>query len=142
MAATLTVSPKQSPFPFGPAAIAAYTGKVDINFDDTAAAPSLTIGGSTIDDDEAIIQALAKETGLAEASAKVNKQFSFVRILSRRVNQSSAFFTLAKNLKTLAVFPEIVTALDSVDDHLAFRTFLIGHTVSAADWALWGSLKG
>lgn len=142
MAATLTVSPKQNPFPFGPAAIAAYTGKADINFDDTATASSLTIGGSNIDDEEAIIQALAKETGLAEDSAKVNTQLTFVRIFSRRLNQSPKFFALAENLKTLTVFPEIVTALDSVDDHLAFRTFLIGHTISAADWALWGSLKG
>ncbi|KAF9473776.1 glutamate-tRNA ligase [Pholiota conissans] len=125
MAAVLTVSPKQTPFPFGLAAIASFTGKAEINFDDTATGPSLTIAGSTIDDEEAIVQALAKETGLAEDSAK-----------------SATFFALAKKLKALAIFPEIVTALDSLDDHLAFRTFLIGHTISAADWTLWGSLKG
>jgi len=56
--------------------------------------------------------------------------------------QTPAFFALAKNLRTLAVFPEIVAALDSLDDHLSFRTFLVGHQVSAADWAVWGSLKG
>jgi glutathione S-transferase len=42
----------------------------------------------------------------------------------------------------LAVFPEIVSALDSLDDHLAYRTYLVGHDVTAADWAVWGALKG
>ncbi|KJA27129.1 hypothetical protein HYPSUDRAFT_132070 [Hypholoma sublateritium FD-334 SS-4] len=123
--ATLTVSPKQTPFPFAQTAIATFTGKADINFDDAATGISLDIGGSTVDDEEAIVQALAKEAGLADDSSK-----------------STAFFALAKNLRTLAVFPEIVSALDTLDDHLAFRTFLIGHGISAADWIVWGSLKG
>jgi len=38
--------------------------------------------------------------------------------------------------------PEIVVALDALDDYLAFHTFLTGHAISAADWALWGSIKG
>ncbi|KAF8965231.1 glutamate-tRNA ligase [Flammula alnicola] len=125
MAPILTVSPKQSPFPYAATAIAAYTGKADINFDDATTAISLVIGDSTIDDEEAIVQSLAKEAGLAEDSAK-----------------SPAFFALAKNLRTLTVFPEIVSVLDSLDDHLAFRTFLVGHEISAADWFVWGSLKG
>ena len=69
--ATLTVSTKQAPFPFAQTAIATFTGKADINFDDTATGISLDIGGSTIDDEEAIVQALAKEAGLADDSAKV-----------------------------------------------------------------------
>lgn len=69
--ATLTVSPKQTPFPFAQTAIATFTGKADINFDDTATGISLDIGGSTVDDEEAIVQALAKEAGLADDSAKV-----------------------------------------------------------------------
>jgi len=56
--------------------------------------------------------------------------------------QAPGFIALAKTLRTLSTFPEIVAALDSLDDHLTFRTFLVGHDVSAADWTLWGSLKG
>jgi glutamyl-tRNA synthetase len=29
-----------------------------------------------------------------------------------------------------------------MDDHLAYRTFLVGHDSTAADWVLWGVLKG
>jgi glutamyl-tRNA synthetase len=49
---------------------------------------------------------------------------------------------LAKTLLAVTAFPEITAALDSLDDHLAFRTYLIGHNITAADWMLWGSLKG
>lgn len=42
----------------------------------------------------------------------------------------------------MTAFNEIAVALDSLDDHLAFRTYLISHDIMAADWILWGSLKG
>lgn len=45
-------------------------------------------------------------------------------------------------MRTLAGFPEIVAALDSLDDHLAYRTYLISHEPSVADWTVWGALKG
>ncbi len=48
----------------------------------------------------------------------------------------------AKTLRTLGVISEIVATLDALDDYLTFRTFLVGPIVAAADWALWGSLKG
>lgn len=35
-----------------------------------------------------------------------------------------------------------MSALDSLDDHLAYRTYLVGHDITAADWAVWGALKG
>ncbi|PPR01475.1 hypothetical protein CVT26_015098 [Gymnopilus dilepis] len=123
--ATLTVSTKQSPFPYAAAAIAAYTQKAEIVLDESATQPSLAAAGSTLTDEDAIVQSLAQETDLAGDSAK-----------------SLSFFALAKNLRTLAAFPEIVTALDSLDDHLAFRTFLVGHDITAADWVVWGALKG
>ena len=56
--------------------------------------------------------------------------------------QTAAYFALAKTLPTVTAFPEITAALDSLDDHLAFRTFLVGHDLTAADWAVWGALKG
>lgn len=51
-------------------------------------------------------------------------------------------FALAGSLPNLTAIPEVVTALNSLDDHLAFRTFLVGHEITAADWVLWGALKG
>ncbi|CAA7271612.1 unnamed protein product [Cyclocybe aegerita] len=125
MAPSLTVPTKQTPFPYAATGIAAHTGKADINFDDAATTITLAGSGTTLENEEAIVQTLAKDAGLADDSAK-----------------ALAFFALATNLRALASFPEIVAALDSLDDHLAFRTFLVGHDVSAVDWMLWGSLKG
>jgi len=36
----------------------------------------------------------------------------------------------------------VVAGLDSLDDHLAFRTFLVGHNITTADLAVWGAVKG
>ena len=62
-------------------------------------------------------------------------------VLTRAI-QTSAYFALSKSLPTVTVFPEITAALDSLDDHLAFRTFLVGHGITAADLMVWGALKG
>lgn len=56
--------------------------------------------------------------------------------------QTSSYFALAKTLPTVTAFPQITAALDSLDDHLAYRTFLVGHDATAADWIVWGALKG
>lgn len=125
MTGVLTVSPASSPFPFGPVAIATYTQKAELVFDESASGATLDLNGSTITEDDEIVQALAKAGGLSDDSAK-----------------SPAFFALAKSLPTINAFPEIIAALDSLDDHLAFRTFLVGHDITAADWALWGAIKG
>jgi glutamyl-tRNA synthetase len=56
--------------------------------------------------------------------------------------QSAPYFDQAKILRNISSFPDIVAILDALDDYLAFRTFLVGRVISAADWILWGSLKG
>ncbi|KAJ7286154.1 tRNA synthetases class I, catalytic domain-containing protein [Mycena rebaudengoi] len=123
--ATLTVSSKQTPFPFSAVAIAAYTQKAGLVFDETVAGITLQLNGSAITDEAEIVQALAKEYGLSEDSLK-----------------SPSFFALAKSLPAATAVPEILTALDSLDDHLTYRTFLVGHEISAVDWMLWGAIKG
>ncbi|KAF8913586.1 glutamate-tRNA ligase [Mucidula mucida] len=123
--ATLTLSSKLAPFPFAVIAIAAYTQKAELVFDDAATGPVLELNGSQITAEQDIVHALAKEGGLSEDSAK-----------------AASFFALAKNLNTVTVVSEVITALDSLDDHLAYRTFLIGHAVTASDWMLWGTIKG
>ncbi|KAG6854706.1 hypothetical protein C0991_002418 [Blastosporella zonata] len=125
MAVTLTIPTKSTPFPFAALGIAASTGQADLVFDETATGTALVLNGSTITEEEEIVQALAKEGGLSEDSTK-----------------TPSFFTLAKSFRTIASHPELVAALDSLDNFLAFRTFLVGHSITAADWIVWGSLKG
>ena len=55
--------------------------------------------------------------------------------------QASAFLSLAETLPAITSFPELVAVLDSLDDHITLRTFIIGHDVTVADWGVWGSLK-
>ena len=70
MLATLTIPAKQSPFPYAAAAIAAYTGKANIDIEGSASAINLEIDGSSINEEETIVQILAKEFGLSEDSEK------------------------------------------------------------------------
>ncbi|KAI0807854.1 glutamate-tRNA ligase [Fomes fomentarius] len=125
MAGSLTLSPAAAPFPWAAAAIATYTGKASLNFDTAATGLSLDLDGSQLTAEDDIVQALAKAGGLSDDSAK-----------------TSSYFALAKTLPTVTAFPEITAALDSLDDHLAYRTFLVGHDATAADWIVWGALKG
>ncbi|KII89174.1 hypothetical protein PLICRDRAFT_29531 [Plicaturopsis crispa FD-325 SS-3] len=125
MSAALTVSAKLSPFPFGAVAIANYTQKAEVVFEESATSPVLDLNGSKADTEDEIVLALAQAGGLSDHSSK-----------------TPSFFALAKSLPKLNAFPEIVAALDSLDDHLTLRTFLIGHDITAADWILWGALKG
>lgn len=73
MSATLTVSSKQTPFPFAAIAIAAHTGKAEVVYDETSSGISLTLNGTTITSEDDIVQALAKEGGLSEDSSKVGR---------------------------------------------------------------------
>ncbi|KAJ6525755.1 glutamate-tRNA ligase [Mycena capillaripes] len=123
--ATLTVSSKQTPFPWAAAAVASYTEKAELVFDETVAGITLKLDGATISDEEEIVHALAKAHDLADDSLK-----------------APAFFALAKTLATITAVPDIIAALDSLDDHLTYRTFLVGHEITAADWMLWGAMKG
>lgn len=45
-------------------------------------------------------------------------------------------------MPTLTAIPDILALLDSLDNHLAYRTFLVGHDITAADFIIWGSIKG
>ncbi|KAJ7905853.1 glutamate-tRNA ligase [Mycena olivaceomarginata] len=123
--ATLTVSSKQTPFPWAAVAIASYTEKAQLVFDETVTTTALQLNGSTVSDEEEIVHALAKAHGLADDSSK-----------------SPAFFALAKTISTTTAVPLIIASLDSLDDHFTYRTFLVGHEITAADWMLWGAMKG
>ncbi|KZT09696.1 glutamate-tRNA ligase [Laetiporus sulphureus 93-53] len=126
MTGTLVLSASASPFPYAAAAAATYTGKAELAFDESASGVTLELDGSKITAEDEVVRALAKAGGLSDDSEK-----------------TQAYFALAKKkLPTTTTFPEIVATLDSLDDHLAFRTFFVGHEISAADWIVWGALKG
>ncbi|KAL0581100.1 glutamate--tRNA ligase [Marasmius crinis-equi] len=120
----LSLSSKLSPFPYAALAAAFYTGKAEILYDEETTKPVLELNGSKIGEEEEIVHALGKAGGLSEDSAK-----------------AASFFALVKSLAKTTAVPEILTALDSLDDHLAWRTFLVGHEITTADLFVWGTLK-
>ena len=70
--ATLTLSPKISPFPYAVIAVAEYTGQVDVVFDESAGL-SLDLEGTHTTNQLRTIQALAQTGGLSGDSKKVRK---------------------------------------------------------------------
>ena len=68
---TLTVSFKESPFPYAAVAIASYTKKAEVNYDESASGLTLTLEGTQLTSEEDAVKALAKAGGLAEDSVKV-----------------------------------------------------------------------
>ncbi|KAI0029739.1 glutamate-tRNA ligase [Vararia minispora EC-137] len=125
MAGTLTLSAKATPFPFAAVAIASYTQKAEISYEESVTGVLLDLDGSKITSEDEAVKALAKAGGMADDSAK-----------------STAYFILAGSLARATGVPDIVSVLDSLDDHLAYRTFLIGHDITGSDWIVWGALKG
>jgi glutamyl-tRNA synthetase len=69
---TLTVSFKESPFPYAAVAIASYTQKAEVNYDASASGLTLAVEGTQITSEEDAVNALAKAGGLAEDSVKVH----------------------------------------------------------------------
>ncbi|TFY55086.1 hypothetical protein EVG20_g9451 [Dentipellis fragilis] len=125
MAGTLTVSAKASPFPFAAVVTAAYTQNAQVVYDEAAFGLTLELDGSTITTESDAVNALAKAGGLAEDSAK-----------------TPSYFALAKSLVSSSAVPDIQASLNSLDDYLTYRTFLVGHDVTAADFIVWGALRG
>lgn len=68
----LIVSFKASPFPYAAVAIASYTKKTEVNYDESASGLSFTFEGTQITTEEDVVKALAKTGGLAEDSVKVH----------------------------------------------------------------------
>lgn len=68
---SLTLSSKSSPFPFSAVAIAAYTGKTNVVFDEAASSITLELAGNTHNEEGDIIQAIAVAAGLADDYSRV-----------------------------------------------------------------------
>jgi glutamyl-tRNA synthetase len=69
---TLTISSKESPFPYAAVAIASYTQKAEVNYDESVAGLTLTVEGTQVTSEEDAVKALAKAGGLADDSVKVH----------------------------------------------------------------------
>ncbi|KAH0830682.1 putative glutamate-tRNA ligase [Lanmaoa asiatica] len=121
---SLTLSTKASPFPYAALAIATYTQKAELNFDEMATGVSLDLDGDKYTTEEDIVTILAKIAAIDGESTK-----------------ASTYFALAKALPAITAVPDILSALDSLDDHLAYRTFLVGYEITAVDWVLWGTIR-
>ena len=67
----LVVSSKASPFPYAAVAVATYTQKAEIIYDESAKGLTFTSEGTTVTTEEDAVRALAKAGGLAEDSVKV-----------------------------------------------------------------------
>ncbi|KAF5373623.1 hypothetical protein D9758_000784 [Tetrapyrgos nigripes] len=124
MSGTLTLSSKLSPFPYGILAIATCSEAIQVVYDETITKPVLEIKGSKVENEDEIVHALATAAGVVEASPS-----------------AASFLALSKTLPTASALPDIMSALESLDDHLAWRTYLIGHEITVADWVVWGAMK-
>jgi glutamyl-tRNA synthetase len=71
MAGTLTLSAKASPFPFAVIAIASYTQKTEVVYDESVTGLVLELDGSKLTAEDEVVHALAMAAGLADDSAKV-----------------------------------------------------------------------
>ncbi|KAG8868882.1 hypothetical protein FRB97_001820, partial [Tulasnella sp. 331] len=120
---TIVLSATTTPFPFAALISAAYVS-ARVTFDPQVSSPLLkTSDGKHITEAEVIIATLGTHITQGDST------------------KQATFMALAKNLTHVTVYSEVVSALDSLDDHAAYRTFLVGHTITSADFAVWGALK-
>ncbi|KAF7356999.1 Glutamyl-tRNA synthetase [Mycena venus] len=114
--ASLSVS--QRNYPFACVALA-FSLDIPVNIDDNLIPAVLQIDGSQVNNDSEIAHAIAVKGGLSSdgSLAKISLYNEMVTILS----QSSDVH-------------EVVPMFGNLDDHLAFRTFLVGHDISEADY--------
>jgi hypothetical protein len=68
---SLTLSSKSSPFPFSVIAIAAYTGKAAVVFDEAASGITLELDEKTYHDEHDIVQIIGRASNLREDPSRV-----------------------------------------------------------------------
>ncbi|KIJ27826.1 hypothetical protein M422DRAFT_54856 [Sphaerobolus stellatus SS14] len=126
MSFKLTFNPGTSPFPWAPLVLATYVNRpnIEVEFDSGVDNVTLDYEGHQVTNVNDITGILAKSANVSSDDPK-----------------TAGFLTLAERLPTITAFSELVAAFDSLDDHIVLRTFLIGHDLSLADWAVWGALK-
>ncbi|KAI5887412.1 uncharacterized protein SCHCODRAFT_02448335, partial [Schizophyllum commune H4-8] len=128
---SLTLSPALAPFPHAALALALGAGR-DVHWaQDVKDVILKEPDGTELVGEDAIVDKLAAPSG---------------------PSSSAAVAALIQNLKSAALdpkpqpkptdLPAIHAALTALDDHLAYRTYLVGRAISGEDWRLWGVVKG
>jgi glutamyl-tRNA synthetase len=125
---SLSLSTKLSPFPYAVSALASYAGDITTSYDDSLQQPKLEYNGASISSEEDIVNTLSKAASLSPSP--------------NNAQNLEPIYAIARSLPTITAFPDLVKALDTLDDHLAYRTYVADHELSSADFYLWGALKG
>ncbi|KAJ6484996.1 glutamyl-tRNA synthetase [Mycena vitilis] len=124
--ATLTVSSHN--YPLALVAIASSLDDITVHVDDSreATTPILHLNNVRSDDASEIMHLLSGKCGLSADGS------------TSRI----AFYNgMASVLAATTDISQLVRLLGELDDHLTFRTYLVAHDVSQADYLVWGSLK-
>ena len=139
-AGTLILSPTATPFPWDLVMTATYVNAT-VEYDVETASPSLkSLDGKDLTDHDAILGAL--EAGLPEGDSTKVGGSSALRSRYLISPKKPFFISFAKNIASISAYPDAVVAVDTLDDHLVYRTFLIGHAITSADLTVWGAMKG
>jgi glutamyl-tRNA synthetase len=139
---TLNVSLKANPIPYGLIAQAIFAN-IEASFLDTAEHDiTLNHGGELVTDQVQIAHFLAEKAAILEGSSKVSGLDGPSMCRELISTQAPDFLNVATQLRGTLAFPDLVASLDQLDNHLAFRTFLVGHELSSVDLAVWGACKG
>ncbi|KAJ7475885.1 glutamyl-tRNA synthetase [Mycena latifolia] len=120
-----TLAASQQNYPFACVALA-LSLDISVTIEDTLVS-ILQIDAVRVDNDSEIAHTLSMEGGSSSDGSLAKISF---------------YNEMASTLSTTSDMHKIIRILEELDDHLAFRTFLVAHGVSEADYVIWGSLKG
>ena len=137
---TLTVSPGASPFPYAALGAAAYVC-IPIDFNDEVQTFELSDAESKISTEVNAVEKLTRHAKLFGDEIKVASTHTILSLSDLVTAETLAMFKLAHSLSTTAAFTDVVAALNSLDDHLTYKTFLVRRSISAADFVMWGAMK-
>jgi glutamyl-tRNA synthetase len=134
--------PSSTPFSYAILGLSAFIG-IPYSFDpEQADGLVLSVDGVTTSNVADALHQLADNVGRAGDSETVSTYIRAYGFSSMIYWQSTKFHEIATSLPTKTAFAELAPVIDNIDDHLAYRTFIVGHALTAADWAVWGALKG
>ncbi|KAG8948874.1 hypothetical protein FRC04_009212 [Tulasnella sp. 424] len=108
---TLSLNVTTTPFPWA-TLVTAYSVSANVEFDVDATAPSLQTRPQQI---------------------SMPSSVNFRLVVRGDSTKSANFISTATTLPTVTTCPGVVAVLDNLDDHSAYRTFLVGHSIAVAD---------
>ena len=83
-----------------------------------------------------------KETvGVYEIMKQLADSFADQGLCGSNKEESDEIATLIKAVPASPALPTATAWISSLEQRLTLRTFLVGHAMTLADWALWHGLK-